>query len=323
MQYKILDPKIASNTRNFSFWQSPIWQNILVLSHQAREVFYFWDDISCILIEIRSVWLGQFGAFSLWVRPDQFQDKDNLFFQELFAILREKKCIFFQLESLFEDIFPEFGEKWWKVYKKFLTPHTRILDISETQEDILGQMHEKWRYNIRLAEKRWVTIQSVEPTSENMDIWMSLIEDTTTRDSFSHNSRKYYEIFIRELLLNNSWELLFAYYEGIVIAAIVVVYSKDSAIYYYGASMSDKNMRKHMAPYLLQWYALCEAKKRGIALYDFLGVRDPHDPHDPLLWVTDFKEKFWWIEKKLGNKHIVPLSLIGKLFLLLRNIKKK
>lgn len=34
-------------------------------------------------------------------------------------------------------------------------------------------------------------------------------------------------------------------------------------------------MRKHMAPYLLQWEAILEAKRRSLSVYDFLGVAPP------------------------------------------------
>jgi lipid II:glycine glycyltransferase (peptidoglycan interpeptide bridge formation enzyme) len=33
-------------------------------------------------------------------------------------------------------------------------PYTRLLDVSIPEEEIMANMHEKCRYNIRLAEKR-------------------------------------------------------------------------------------------------------------------------------------------------------------------------
>ena len=77
-----------------------------------------------------------------------------------------------------------------------------------------------------------------------------------------------------------------------MIAAGIFVFHGDTAIYYYGASSSDREFRKHMAPYLLQWFAIGEAKKRGCTTYDFLGIASPGSVDDRLAGVSAFKEKF-------------------------------
>jgi lipid II:glycine glycyltransferase (peptidoglycan interpeptide bridge formation enzyme) len=68
-----------------------------------------------------------------------------------------------------------------------------------------------------------------------------------------------------------------------VIAAAIFVFWHDRAIYYYGASSSEGADRKLMAPYLIQWQAICDAKEQDIPIFDFLGIADPKDPVDPLL----------------------------------------
>lgn len=67
-----------------------------------------------------------------------------------------------------------------------------------------------------------------------------------------------------------------------MIAGGIFVFTPTRAIYYYGASSSLSADRKQMAPYLLQWTAIREAKMRQIPVYDFLGVADPSDPDDNL-----------------------------------------
>lgn len=89
---------------------------------------------------------------------------------------------------------------------------------------------------------------------------------------FFQNSQTYYEVFLSEISLSNKGWLLFAYYNEKPIAAGIFVYYEDQAIYYYGASVSDRDLRKHMAPYLIQWEALLEGKRRGCCSYDFLGI---------------------------------------------------
>jgi lipid II:glycine glycyltransferase (peptidoglycan interpeptide bridge formation enzyme) len=55
---------------------------------------------------------------------------------------------------------------------------------------------------------------------------------------------------------------MFAGYNGRIIAAGIFIYYHNTAIYYYGASTSDPELRKHMAPYMLQWEAIREGKLR-------------------------------------------------------------
>lgn len=77
-----------------------------------------------------------------------------------------------------------------------------------------------------------------------------------------------------------------------MIAAGIYVFYNLVGLYYYGASTSDPEIRKHMAPYLLQWEAIREAKSRGCIIYDFLGIAPPDDMEHPLMGVSSFKEKF-------------------------------
>jgi lipid II:glycine glycyltransferase (peptidoglycan interpeptide bridge formation enzyme) len=108
-----------------------------------------------------------------------------------------------------------------------------------------------------------------------------------------------------------------------VIAANIVVFTGSRGIYYYGASSSQKEDKKHMAPYLLQWISLLETKRREIPLYDFLGVADPSNVHDRLKGVTEFKEKFGGTTLQIGYSATYPLNVRGKLFLIFRNIREK
>jgi lipid II:glycine glycyltransferase (peptidoglycan interpeptide bridge formation enzyme) len=104
------------------------------------------------------------------------------------------------------------------VYKKFLTPHTQEISLLQSNEDILSQMHEKGRYNIRLAEKRGVRVGHVSFSEENLEIWLNLLRETTSRDGFSGNSDEYYRQFLTQLG-DNHGGLYFAYYGEHVIAA--------------------------------------------------------------------------------------------------------
>ena len=297
-----------------SFWQSSLWWEILKNSRQARIELYSYENLQ-ILIEFRDIWLGMIWAFSLWI-SDVY---DRFFLEKCRKWIHSEWAIFWQIEYI--KGWQELASLGVSPYKHFLESWTRIIDLSLSQSEILDQMHEKWRYNIRLAEKRGVNTQWVTPTKKNIDIWMVLLSDTTSRDSFSGNDREYYEVFLTTLERYSAGWLLFASFEWLVIAAGIFVYTEDSAIYYYGASTSSKELRKHMAPYLIQWEGIREGKRRGSHRYDFLGIASPWDHTSHLRWVSEFKEKFGWEALSLWEKILFPLSWKYRVFFFMRKIK--
>jgi lipid II:glycine glycyltransferase (peptidoglycan interpeptide bridge formation enzyme) len=182
-------------------------------------------------------------------------------------------------------------------------------------------MKQKGRYNIRLAEKKWIEVKEVEKSRENVKIFYDLMKETTTRDGFSWNTLDYYFEFLNNL--KNS-KLLFASYEWKVISSWIFVYEDNIAIYYYWASTSNEKFRNLMAPYLLQWNAILIWKKLNCKIYDFLGVATPWDKNSSLAWVTDFKMKFTQDIRKVSESYIFVNKKMKYLVLqLLRRLKGK
>jgi len=116
--------------------------------------------------------------------------------------------------------------------------------------------------------------------------FFGLLKETTQRDGFSGHGLAYYESMLETL--GDDAEVFVADYQGKSLAAMIVTYFKNTATYYYGASSNE--MRHLMAPYLLQWRAMQEAKRRGMKRYDLFGI-SPSKSHT---WakVTEFKLKF-------------------------------
>jgi len=142
MKYTYIDKKDIPRTK-VSFWQSPYWHDILESSSHAREIFYFGNiDTTFLLIEIRSIGLGQFGAFSLGTLPDQIGKDIEEYFILLRQELRKKNVIFLQIEPLEGDL-PALPQLRKEVYREFLYPHTRLIDLTMPKEEIEAQMHEK------------------------------------------------------------------------------------------------------------------------------------------------------------------------------------
>ncbi|MFH1173338.1 MAG: peptidoglycan bridge formation glycyltransferase FemA/FemB family protein [bacterium] len=167
--------------------------------------------------------------------------------------------------------------------------NTLRLSLDQPAEKILAGFHQKTRYNIRLAEKKGIKIRI--STSENdLDAFWQLIKQTSVRDKFNSHPREYYSALVRGLGGQGLLKIFIAEHGGKVLAVNLNIFFGDTAIYLHGAS-SDES-RNLMAPYLLQWAAIQEAKKLGFRYYDFWGVAPEKAVNHPWAGVTRFKLGF-------------------------------
>ncbi len=283
-----------------NIWQTQTWWELLKKTGQVEQMFHI-DDIC---VEKRKVSFWEFGLFVIWLEREP--KKTEL--ARLIELCKKEHCLFVQIETLsYSGEIPTIPNFWEKYYKKFIPPYTAVLELKASEEEILKNMKPKWRYNIGVAQKKGVQCAIVEKSKENIESFFHLMKETTSRDNFSGNTYAYYETFLKEL---KESELILAYYQDTVIAWGIFVFD-DVSLYYYGASSSKE--RNVMAPYLVQWTAIQEAKKRGASLYDFLGVAGPWEKNSPLLGVTDFKLKFT-TDTRLVSKSFIYIHKKRKYF---------
>lgn len=163
-----------------------------------------------------------------------------------------------------------------------------VVDISQSEEELLADMKPKTRYNIRLAEKHGVRIIEASNEEQYQQAFLDMIDRTAARKGIDFHPRLYYETFFC-VVPKEYWELLVAEHVGGVLAANLLVFFGDAATYLYGASGDEG--REHMAPYLLQWEGMLRARERGCARYDFGGVNTVGERLS-LSGVTRFKRGF-------------------------------
>lgn len=163
---------------------------------------------------------------------------------------------------------------------------TILLDLMPDEATLLAHMKEKWRYNVRLAVRKGVTVRVAE-TEEDVRTWYTLLRTTSERDSFGIHTLDYYLHAWRLLTPYGQAQLLLAEYEGHVLAGIFVSLFARQAIYLYGAS---SNEQRHLMPnYLLQWEAIRWAKQCGATSYDFWGIPETDAEDEAMVGVYRFK----------------------------------
>jgi len=153
-------------------------------------------------------------------------------------------------------------------------PDTVVVPLAD-DETLLSRMHKKTRYNVRLAEKKGVTVEraGVEALAD----WYELYRQTAERDKISIHSQAYYRDLFGQAPDLTLW---LARFEGKLLAGNIVLVHGTTATYLYGASGNEH--RNLMAPYALQWAALRAVRDQGCTEYDLFGIPPTNDPHHPM-----------------------------------------
>ncbi len=187
---------------------------------------------------------------------------------------------------------------------------TSIVDLTKSEDELLSAMHQKTRYNIKVAAKHGVVVGSwsqpkADPPRADMvhgsfdHVW-NLFSETAARDGFHLHPREYYE---RQIKMPNI-EVFIAECEGKILAAAVVIFSNGVATYLHGASAGE--MRNVMAPYALHWEIIKNAKARGSIKYDLWGISD--DPKSGWAGITRFKRGWGGVDFSAPGTYDLPVS---------------
>jgi peptidoglycan pentaglycine glycine transferase (the first glycine) len=216
---------------------------------------------------------------------------------EIDSICKQNRAVFLKLEpDLWTDQTPDTQHLALRTSPHNIQPpRTILIDLTGSEDEILARMKQKTRYNIRLAEKKGVTVRPWDDISAFHD--MMLV--TSERDGFGVHSEKYYRQAYELLHPKGMCELFLAEFEGKPLAALFVARHGNRAYYLYGASTDEE--RNRMPTYLLQWAAIKWAKACGAEEYDLWGVPDEEQEileanfearHDGLWGVYRFKRGF-------------------------------
>lgn len=254
-------------------------------------------------------------------------DESNLQMQKLLEaikpIAKKEKSIFLRIDPPLK-ITKNFAD-FIHDRHGFQPNDTLILDLKPAENELLAQMKPKGRYNIGLAEKKGVKIhktnlQNPEDFKRDLDAYFKILKETTKRDGFHGHNKEYYEKMLLTLAAEKPPKaaLYMGTYNNQPLGGIIVTYFKDTATYYYGVSSNEN--RQLMAPYLLQWQAMKDAKTQGYKYYDFFGIAPEQSQNHPWQGVTDFKLKFGGQQISYQKPQEYPFK---RLLYLIYNIYKK
>lgn len=206
-----------------------------------------------------------FNAFTLRIDPAVYED-DDTFRQE---VLKQG----FKIDAI--DDFTAFSARM-----------TYILDLKgKTPEELLAAFHTRTRYNIRLSQRKGVTIEVRGP--EDAETFNEMMLTTASRDGFHARGADYYRRVL-ELFGENS-RMFFAMYEGKPVAGSIAVRFGPHTWSLYAGSTSNMSCKPNEA---LKWADINWALEGGCEIYDFQGVEGYPTEDNPEIGLHKFKQGF-------------------------------
>ena len=224
--------------------------------------------------------------------------------QDLADFGRKQKAIFLKIDPAVAlagepdamEVYPQGAavksilqaQGWRLAPQQIQFKNTVLLDLTPSEADLLTAMKSKWRYNIRLAEKRGVSIEA--GTAADLTRFYEMYALTAQRDGFLIRPQAYYLDVWQQYLHTDRAALLLAQVDGETVAGLILFFFAQTAWYMYGASTNQQ--RQLMPNHLLQWEAIRVAKAKGCTLYDMWGAPDHFTEADSMWGVYRFKLGF-------------------------------
>lgn len=245
------------------------------------------EEIIGVVQALHEPWRFGQSTFTVFCGPvvdvrlpvPQYQAALGLLLRSLVTEAKTRGVMYFHLEPPIElcneSLFKQFQVEHALRKTQAMQPvDTQILDLHRDEAALLASMHEKTRYNIRLAEKRGVQVHVAthEGVAGALEQFIVLNKQTAARDKFASHASAYYRR-LHEHLGADMLRVYVATYEKQPIAANIVVHYGDTATYVHGASSNAH--RNVMAPHLLQWRQILDAKLAWKSWYDFYGIQTP------------------------------------------------
>ncbi len=193
--------------------------------------------------------------------------------QKAYQVGQQENAIFIKFEpDVFKDKKIINYPNLVKSPKEAFFPHSYIIDLSKSEEELKQAMHPKTRYNIKVAQKHGVIVKEMT-NDKGFKIYLDLLLQTIKRQKFYLHTQKYHRDLWSLLKKDKMAHIFIAFYQDKPLSAFMV-FTQDKRLFYpYGASSNEN--RQVMAPTLLMWEVIRFGKKKKLKTFDMWGSLGP------------------------------------------------
>lgn len=240
------------------------------------------------------------------------QEIKNLIFSDMKQQAKKLKCTFVrvrpQLQNTPENakIFQQLGFRKAPMYLS--VEFAGVLNLENSEEEILKNMRQRLRRALRKAEKNQITIEKTSDPKAIHDFYQIELQ-TAKRHDFYAFSEDFLTKQFAAFAKNDEAVLYIAKLNGEILAENFMIFYGNEASYHYGVS-SELGTKYSGAP-LLHMEAMRDARKRGIKRYNFWGIVDENDTKHRFYGVSVFKRGFGVEELKYLEARDLVLDKIS------------
>lgn len=240
------------------------------------------------------------------------QEVKNLIFSDMKQQAKKLKCTFVrvrpQLQNTPENakIFQQLGFRKAPMYLS--VEFAGVLNLENSEEEILKNMRQRLRRALRKAEKNQITIEKTSDPKAIHDFYQIELQ-TAKRHDFYAFSEDFLTKQFAAFAKNDEAVLYIAKLNGEILAENFMIFYGNEASYHYGVS-SELGTKYSGAP-LLHMEAMRDARKRGIKRYNFWGIVDENDTKHRFYGVSVFKRGFGVEELKYLEARDLVLDKIS------------
>ena len=235
-------------------------------------------------------------------------------------LAKEQNAIFIRVEPTVFFKNDEMKKLGFKKAHHIEPEHSWFIDLTQSEEDILGAMESrKVRYYRNYAKKGMSIRTTHDP--EEIKILYKLYTEVAANDNFQTFDEKY---------LKNQMKFPFSTLYVVdldedgkkVPIAAALMYDKDDTCYY-AHTGADYEHRKYNAGIILLIKMILDAKANGRKFFDFWGVTTSEDPKHPWYGFSKFKMSFGGKLLTFTGTYDLPINKSKyRLYSLLRPINK-
>lgn len=150
---------------------------------------------------------------------------------------------------------------------------TLITDLTLSEDELLTGMHNKTRYNIKVASKHGVVVKVAKSINSTINKAIDLLVNTSDRQGYKSHPASYYTnllSYFQKQTRDCNVKLYQAFIDDLCITSAIMIDHGFTRTYLFGGS--DNKKRNLMAPYALHWQAMRDAKAEGKTTYDWWGT---------------------------------------------------
>lgn len=216
-----------------------------------------------------------------------FGENFSPLWREIHVLCRQKHAVFLRVEPDFWEGSPEAGtleysmEGFVPAFATVQPPRTILISLEDDENEWLARMNQKTRYNIRLSQKKDLTVDVIHDAA----VFYELMKTTGNRDDFGIHSEAYYHRCLECFREGNKGRIILVSYQGKPLSALMLFIEGRRGYYLYGASSNEE--RNRMPNYLAQWTAMKICKEEGCSEYDLWGIPDENEA----VLETQFQER--------------------------------